>query len=64
MNGKGSKPRPTNAKIYRKNYDSIFMNEPPEYSTNMQFHESKRFEADDQKSSFSRYRRDDLLLPR
>ena len=49
MNGKGSKPRPTNAKIYRKNYDSIFMNEHPEYSTNMQFHESKRFEADDQK---------------
>ena len=43
INGKGSKPRPTNLKAYNDNYDFIFGNSA------MEFHESKQFEADGQK---------------
>ena len=55
MNGKGSKPRKVNLKKYTENYNLIFKknmkeeNVHPEAASNQDFHESKQFEANNQK---------------
>ena len=78
-NGKGSKPRTANFAKYRINYQSIFerkkMNEHPEYSANMEFHESNRLalegeprvalvDIDETICFYSGKRRYDLAEPR